>query len=171
MNPIRFNKERWEFGKQGEKIVLPLVQLVIGETLTPTEKFYDTMDAVSENYWIEIKCRRPNYHYTDKIILKEGWLIPACKIERAVRETAAGKKVCFYYYWTSDCTLWELEFKEETFADLEPSVPWWHAQKQSHYYVPQERWTLLEFPDLTPTFEQTSSPSSARVEVEKVVVA
>ena len=118
---------------------------MIGETLSPTEKFYDTMDAVSENYWIEIKCRRPNYHYTDKIIVKEGWLIPACKIERAKREVAAGKKVSFFYYWTSDCSLWELEFKEETFEDLEPLVPPWHAQKQLHYYVPQDRWIQIQF--------------------------
>lgn len=140
------------------------MELVIGETLTPTEKFYDTMDAESENYWIEIKCRRSNYHYTDKIILKEGWLIPACKIERALLEVASDRKVSFFYYWTSDCSLWELEFKEETFADLVPSVPWWHPQKQLHYYVPQDRWIQIEF--VSPqTSEQISSLSSVEVEV------
>lgn len=139
----RYNKERHDFGKLGEEEVLPLVELVLGESLTPTEKFYDTMDAVSENYWVEIKTRSTKYHWEDKVIADEGWLIPACKIKRALAETT--KKVCFYYYWRRDKSLWELEFSPEKIEGLEPSVPWWHQQKQLHYYIPQQRWTMIEF--------------------------
>jgi hypothetical protein len=80
----RYNKERHDFGKQGEEVVLPLVEMIIGESLTATEKFYDTMDAESENYWVEIKTRSKRYHWEDDFIQKEGWLIPACKIKRAL---------------------------------------------------------------------------------------
>lgn len=138
----RYNKERHDFGKLGEEEVLPLVEMILGENLTPTEKFYDTMDAESENYWVEIKTRSKTYHWQDKI-MKEGWLIPACKIQRALAETE--KKVCFYYYWKSDSSLWELEFKPILVADLVPRIPPWHKEKQLHYYIPQDRWTQIEF--------------------------
>jgi hypothetical protein len=142
MLTTRYNKVRHDFGKIGEKIVLPMVEMILGETLTPTEKFYDTMDAVSNNYWVEIKTRSDKYHWEQPLIEKEGWLIPACKIDRALRED---KKCCFYYYWTSDESLWEMEFSLEKIEGLVPAIPWWHAEKQLHYYIPRERWTLIEF--------------------------
>ena len=144
----RYNKERHDFGKQGEGLVLPMVEMIIGESLTPTEKFYDTMDAESDNYWVEIKTRSKTYHWEDDFIQKEGWLIPACKIQRALAETE--KKVCFYYFWKSDSTLWELEFTPDKIVGLEPRVPGWHKEKQLHYYIPQERWTLIEFQEQPP---------------------
>lgn len=139
----RYNKARHDFGKLGEEEVLPLIEMLLGENLTPTTKFYDTMDAVSENYWVEVKTRSKEYHWDDKVIKREGWLIPACKIQRALSETT--KKVCFYYYWKSDSSLWELEFSPKAIEGLVPSVPWWHKEKQLHYYIPQERWTLIDF--------------------------
>ena len=120
------------------------MEMILGENLTPTVKFYDTMDAESENYWVEIKTRSKTYHWEDKI-MEEGWLIPACKIKRAMEEKT--KKVCFYYYWKSDCSLWELEFSPAAIEGLEPSVPWWHKEKQLHYKIPQDRWTKIEFVD------------------------
>ena len=145
MTSPRYNKARHDFGKKGEAEALPLIELVIGETLTPTEKFYDTMDAVSDNYWVEIKTRSSKYHHEDAFIVREGWLVPACKIERAKQEAASGKKTNFYYYWKSDNSLWELEWDESKTADLTPSVPSWHADKQLHYYIPQDRWVLVVF--------------------------
>ena len=145
----RYNKARHDFGKQGEAEVLPLIEMVIGEPLTPTEKFYDTMDAVSEHYWIELKTRSARYHWEDDFIQKEGWLIPACKIERALKES----KTCrFYYYWRSDGSLWELEFSPKSIEGLQPSVPSWHLEKQPHYYIPQDRWMKIEFvePEIEP---------------------
>lgn len=138
----RYNKARHDFGKLGEEEVLPLVEMILGENLTPTEKFYDTMDAVSDNYWVEIKTRSDRYHWEQDFIEKEGWLIPACKIDRAMSEE---KKCCFYYYWKSDKSLWELEFSPEKIEGLVPRVPGWHSDKQLHYYIPRERWTLIEF--------------------------
>jgi len=138
----RYNKARHDFGKLGEEEVLPLIEMILGENLTPTEKFYDTMDAVSDNYWVEIKTRSDRYHWEQDFIEKEGWLIPACKIERALNET---KQCCFYYYWKSDKSLWELEFSPKKIEGLVPKVPGWHSDKQLHYYIPRERWTLIEF--------------------------
>lgn len=142
MNSGRYNKVTHDFGKIGEREVLPLVEMILGEELTPTEKFYDTMDAVSDNYWVEIKTRSDRYHWEQEFIEKEGWLIPSCKIERAMNEE---KKCCFYYYWMSDKSLWELEFSPEKIEGLTPKVPGWHHDKQEHYYIPRDRWTLIEF--------------------------
>lgn len=138
----RYNKARHEFGKQGEAEVLPLIEAVIGELIRPTEKHYDTMDGESDNFWIEVKTRTSAYHYTDAVIEKEGWLIPACKIERAKIER---KRVRFYYFWRKDNSLWELEFSPEVIADLKPRVPYFHKDKQLHYYIPGSRWTRIEF--------------------------
>jgi len=138
----RYTKARHDFGKSGEKIVLPLVEMLLGEKFTPTANFYDTMDAVSENYWVEIKTRSDKYHWKQDLIEKEGWLIPACKIQRAMNEK---KKCCFYYYWMSDKSLWELEFSPDKIQGLTPKVPGWHSDKQLHYYIPRDRFTQIDF--------------------------
>jgi len=140
---MRFNKERWDFGKQSESDLLPQIELLIGEPLTPTEKLYDTMDAVSENHWIEIKSRTPKYHWDNPKIQKEGWLIPASKIERARKESRTGKQIEFFYYWKSDSSLWFIIWDETIVSDLTPSVPFWHPDKQLHYYIPFDRWTQV----------------------------
>jgi hypothetical protein len=144
MIPSRFNKERWEFGMKGQEQVIPLVEAVLGETLTLTERFYDTMDAVSDTHWVEIKTRSDKYSWTDAFIQREGWLVPAAKIERARQET---KIVSFFYYWFADNSLWEFEYSPEAVADLTPSIPSWHPDKQPHYYIPQDRWIQIEFVD------------------------
>lgn len=141
---IRFNKARHEFGKSAEKDIKPYLEFLLGEELTKTESAYDTMDFVSENYFIELKTRTVRYHWDTPLIHKEGWLIPACKIDRARKEK---KKVLFFYFWKSDNSLWELEYSPEAFADLEPAIPSWHADKQLHYYVPQDRWRLISIMD------------------------
>jgi len=141
---LRFNKERHDFGLLGESVVLPLVEQIIGEPILKTSSVYDTVDGESENYLIEIKTRTSRYHWTDALIEQEGWLIPACKIERAQTST---KKVCFYYYWTADKSLWELEYSPDVFAQLTPTIPPWHADHQRHYYVKRNEWTLIEFQD------------------------
>jgi hypothetical protein len=141
MISTRFNKERWEFGMKGQEQVLPLIEAVLGETLTLTEKFYDTMDAVSESHWVEIKTRSPKYSWTDSYIQREGWLVPACKIERARNET---KTVSFFYFWTKDQSLWAFQFSPDAVSDLTPTVPRWHPDKQPHYYIPQDRWSRIE---------------------------
>ena len=136
----RFNSERHQFGKLGEEEILPILEVLLGENLTPTEKLYDVFDAESESYWIELKTRTAKYHWSDKC-MKEGWLIPKCKIDRALKEK---KKTNFYYYWTSDKSLWELEFNPEILEGLICKIPWFHADKQPHYYFPQELWTEIQ---------------------------
>ena len=129
-------------GNEGLQIVKPLVEKVLDQPLTVTQFFYDTMDLEGSDCFVEIKTRTEKYHWEDEKIEREGWLIPACKIERAQKEQ---KKCYFYYYWRSDKSLWELEYCPELFQDLNPVIPWWHKDQQRHYYVPRERWTLIEF--------------------------
>jgi hypothetical protein len=137
---MRFNKERWEFGKASEKEIKPFLESIIGEPLIPTSKFYDTMDFESESYLIELKTRSNKYHWDSPVILKEGWLLPECKIDRAKKET---KKVLFFYFWASDQSLWTLEYSPEVFADLKPKIPFWNPDRQPHFYVPQDEWTRI----------------------------
>ena len=136
----RFNAERHAIGQQGFEEVAPFVERILGEPITPTAAFYDTMDAESEHWLIEIKKRTAKYHYTDKVIQKEGWLIPLSKVKRGY---TSDKRVVFYYFWEQDKTLWELEFHKELFDSLTPAVPWFHKQRQLHYYVHQDHWSLI----------------------------
>jgi hypothetical protein len=133
----RFNAARHAFGKLGEAELLPLIETLLDEKLTCTEKLYDTMDAENENYLIEIKTRTARYHWDDSFIKKDGWLLPQAKIERAAKEK---RKVLFYYYWKKDNSLFVLEYAPEVFADLTPRVPSFHADKQMHYFIPGNRW-------------------------------
>jgi hypothetical protein len=137
---IPFNTARHEFGKTAERDLKPYLESLLGEELTQTESRFDTMDFVSKNYFIELKARTAKYHWETPLIADEGWLIPTCKIDRAKSET---KKVLFFYFWKSDHSLWKLEYSPETFSDLRPRVPWFHSQRQLHYFVPQDRWELV----------------------------
>ena len=131
---------RLPYGLEGQRIVKPLVENHIGEPIVFTSATYDTMDAQSEHYWIEIKRRSKKYHWSDKVILREGILIPACKIRRAATET---KSVRFYYYWDADQSLWYWDYNEKDLEGLKPEVPHFHVDRQEHYYLPQRVWSSV----------------------------
>lgn len=137
---MRFNRERWEFGKASEKELKPFLEMILNESLIPTSKFYDTIDFESESYLIELKTRTPKYNWDNPLIQREGWLIPTAKIDRAKKEQ---KKVLFFYFWTADQSLWSLEYSPEVFADLKPKIPFFHPDKQPHFYVLQDEWTRI----------------------------
>jgi hypothetical protein len=136
----RFNQARHEFGIQNQTALLPFLENYLGEKIIETKKFYDTIDGKTETKDIEIKTRTPKYHYTDRKIVEEGWLIPACKIQHA-RESER-PFVCFYY-WKSDESVWEFVYTEEKLKGLKPFTPSWHKEKQLHYTLPQHLWTKL----------------------------
>ena len=71
-------------------------------------------------------------------------MVPACKIKHA--EESGRPFVCFYY-WKADESVWKFEYSEDAIRGLTPRIPEWHPDKQSHYYIPQERWTCIRKPN------------------------
>lgn len=136
----RFNKERWDFGRVNQTALLPFLEQHLGETITETTAFYDTMDGKTKTKDVEIKTRSEKYNWQSDYIMAEGWLIPCCKVETA-RQTK--RPTFFFYFWKCDGSVWELEYTEEKFRDLKPVVPPWHKEKQPHYYVPFTRWKRI----------------------------
>lgn len=142
MNPSRYNKERHDYGISQQTAILPFLQSYLGETITQTTAFYDTIDGKTATRDIEIKSRTPNYHYTQSF-MKSGWLIPACKIQHARK---SGRPFVCFYHWKSDESVWEFVFSEEAMEGLESFVPPWHKEQQPHFLVPQNRWRCIRAP-------------------------
>jgi len=135
---VRFNKERHEYGKKAENRLLPVLETIIGEKIVPTANSCDTMDGVSETWDVELKRRTAKYSWADEKIMKEGWLIPACKITRA---RTSGKRTAFFYSWEKDESLWMFEYTEASMNGLKSYVPFWHIDKQPHFNIPFCLWT------------------------------
>lgn len=140
MNPSRYNKERHDYGTANQRTLIPFLESYLGERIAETTAFYDTIDGKTASYDIEIKSRKPNYSYKDFYIMRDGWLLPACKIEHARKSKRPF--LCFYY-WLCDKSVWVFEFSEEAMEGLEPFVPSWHKEQQLHYNIPFNRWTLI----------------------------
>jgi len=126
-------------GLEGQKFIKPLIENHIQEPLVMTACEYDTMDAYSENYWIEMKRRSDNYDW-DHPLMKQGVLIPSCKIKRASREK---KTVRFYYYYDRSNTLWYWDYNKKDLESCLCQIPSWHRDKQEHWYVPQRFWSSV----------------------------
>lgn len=137
----RYNQVRHEFGIQNQSALLPFLERYLGETITETKKFYDTIDGKTATKDVEIKTRTNKYHYTHPKIVEEGWLIPACKIQHA-RES--GRPFVCFYYWKSDESVWMFEFAEEKLGV--PFIPSWHPDKQLHYTIKQDKWECIKPP-------------------------
>jgi hypothetical protein len=131
---------RLPYGLEGQTLVKPRIESHITEPIVFTSATYDTMDAESDSYWIEIKRRSKQYHWSQPLLLREGILIPACKIERAKTEQ---KTVRFYYLWDSDDSLWFWDYNEKDLLTCRKDIPPWHRDKQEHYYLPQRVWSSV----------------------------
>lgn len=142
MVPARYNKARHDYGIANQNAVLPFLESYLGETIESTTAFYDRIDGKTATKDIEVKSRTPNYHYTQSF-MKSGWLVPTCKIEHARK---SGRPLHCFYYWKSDESVWEFIYSEEAMEGLESFVPEWHAQKQAHYLIPQNRWQCVRQP-------------------------
>jgi len=138
--PSRFNKERWDYGKAGQTEILSFLESYLGEQITETTAFYDTMDGKTKTWDLEVKTRTPKYNWDHPLIQQEGWLIPCCKVETA---RATKRPTVFFYFWKADKSIWKLDYSEAAFADLKPVIPPWHKEQQRHYYVPFKRWTRI----------------------------
>jgi len=127
-------KTKQDVGKEAVQIVLPIIEAHLGETFTATKERYNTLDLYSNSFWVEVKSRCPPY-FPEHPKLQEGWLLPACKIERAKKEE---KETYFFYFFWMDQSLWKYKFKQEDFLHLEPKRAW--PSPQMHYCLPQSLW-------------------------------
>lgn len=131
-----------KFGLSWEKELMPLCSQVLSEELIKTESEYDTMDFVSGNCWTELKVRGP-WYYPQQF---PTWLIPYCKIQRAMKEVKE-KQVFFFYYWTSTKQLFVIEYDRKLFEQFLVDVPEWNRAKQLQVYIPRELWQEIEIID------------------------
>ena len=129
--------QRYLPGIIGQQFIVPMIQDHIQEVVELNTSQYDTMDASSPSYWIEIKRRSEKYCWSDIFMVEEGWLIPAVKILRCYCET---KQSRFYYYWDQDQSLWYWDFDEEEIKNCICKTPPWHDDYQPHYYIKHEYW-------------------------------
>ena len=136
-----YSSKRKQEGEQGEELLKPILEHHWGEVLYKTEKENDTLDFETVNRWIELKRRLAPYSSSDKYF-EEGALIPFCKFVRALEEE---KPVFFYYYFDTDKTLWELEFKPELLDLYFPFVPRGHTRGQPHLAIPKKHWKKIDY--------------------------
>lgn len=137
---LRYVKERWQFGRQNQTLLTPFLEEYLGEQITDTIQHYDTIDGKTETKDIEIKTRSKTYDWNDYFIMRDGWLLPACKIEHA---RTSGRPFLCFYYWKKDGSVWVFEYSEENMRGLESYVPHWHRDKQPHYNIPFSRWKQI----------------------------
>lgn len=144
MRPVKHPYQtRGPLGLYYETILKPALEQSIGEVLVKTEDERDTMDFESQNYFVELKTRSDQYHYSQSFIKKDGWLLPSCKIRRAREEVARGKKVVFFYFWKAGKSLWRWDFSEEGCLDALEKYPEFHLDRQQQTYIKEHHWVRV----------------------------
>lgn len=131
---------RSKFGFHYEKLLKEKIESVIGEPIQKTSYSGDMMDFESKNYFIELKSRGDQYHFSQTFIKKDGWLLPYCKIDRARKEKSEGKICIFFYFWTAGRSLWKWDFNEEDLVGCKVEYPPWHQDGQRQIYIPEKCW-------------------------------
>lgn len=131
------------WGLYYERCLLPFLQQSVGEELTKTEEQFDTMDFVSKNCFVELKSRSDQYHYSQEFIKNKGWMLPTCKIQRAIKEVEQGKRVIFFYFWKAGKSLWRWDFHPEDLKDCKDEYPDWHRDQQKQTYVKENHWVRV----------------------------
>lgn len=134
--------ERVAYGLRYEPLILPKIQEFLNDKIMKTAYCFSLLDFDGISTWSELKVRTLDFHYTDKVIQEEGWLIPACKVLEAWRRCDQ-KDVWFFYLWERDGSLFAMKFDSQYFTTLIPRVPKFHQDSQLHYYVPSEKWVKV----------------------------
>ncbi len=137
---------RVEFGLRYEPLLKPTLESFLQEPLTKTKSQFDNYDFLGERTYSELKVRRGRYHYTDAC-MKDGWLMPYVKLDRAATTfKKKGKEIWFFYLWESDKSLWALKFDpSQKFKTITPS---WHQDNQVQVLIPQDLWTNVGILDI-----------------------
>lgn len=135
---IRYNAKTHNYGIDKERKLKPLLEAVVGESLTKTRHLYDIMDFESESFLVELKSRTEQYHPADFTT----WLLPTCKGEEAKKNKH--KQSLFFYYWAITDELYMIEYDEKLFETFNKSIPTWHKEKQEHYWVPASEFSFVQ---------------------------
>jgi hypothetical protein len=136
-------EQRGPLGLYYEIKLKPALEKAVGVQLTKTAEDYDCMDFEGSDVFVELKTRTDKYHYSQSFIQKDGWILPSCKIQRAIAEVKKGKRVVFFYFWMAGKTLWRWDFKLEDVAGIDEKYPEWHQDQQKQAYVKEKFWTRV----------------------------
>jgi hypothetical protein len=136
-------EDRVRYGTALEPVILPKISAYLNDKIQKTEYQFSFLDFQGHRTWAELKVRTSDYHHTDSV-MREGWLLPACKIREAERMFRKGIEVYFFYLWERDGSFWVYKYNPKDFATLVPRVPSWHKDKQLHYFVPTHLWKLID---------------------------
>lgn len=132
--------DRIKYGLAYEPLLKPFLETFLQDTLTKTKSQYDNYDFLGEKTYSELKVRRGRYHYTDAC-MKEGWLLPYVKLDRATTLLKEGKEIYFFYFWESDSSLWALKYDPS--IKFKTLTPPWHQDAQLQVLIPQDYWTKI----------------------------
>ena len=130
------------FGWSKEEELHSVIEEALGETCTKTKSRFDTHDFVSESYLIELKCRN-KIGKNKKPFLpssEKTWLVPTCKAKNHTNKT-----IIFFYYFDSTKELFYCIYDEETFKNVERSIPVWHPEHQEKFWIPSNMWEKIEY--------------------------
>lgn len=126
------------WGWKMEEELRPLLEVFLGEPLVKTERRWDAVDFTGATYIAELKCRRATDKKGRPITSKtySDWLVPASKIAAAAK---SAKRMCIFYYFAGDKTLWYLWPDKIDWATVPKRVPWGHTDL--HYDISINLWT------------------------------
>jgi hypothetical protein len=137
------SRQYWQTRSEGaatELYLKPILEDILGEALEKQEEtarldFY----ARVEKGWHEIKGRDSFYRSDDRYAEK-GWWVGYPKVLAARQKQ---EPVTFWYYFSSDHTLWKLPFQDELFSQFTPFL---NAQGQLTLCIPKKFWTQVKLP-------------------------
>ena len=145
----------YEFGIAMEKVLKPILEEALEDTLTKTADRWDSKDFMGEKWIAELKCRRATDKMGRPVSSKtfSNWFMSDTKIEMAKREAKVkgdlARDVVFFYYFERDQTLWSIVWNEEEFSQFK--VDWTPLKNaegkvvrhQKNYSIPYTSWDLL----------------------------
>jgi hypothetical protein len=131
------------FGWDHEKTLKGKIEASVGRSLKPTSGRFNPFDfenADGDAYLVELKTRpkldkRGKSQTPDRF---DTWLIPTCKGAHA-----KGRPLTLFYYYEADESLWFITYDEELFGTFKKERPFWHPDRQEHWYIPRDLWTQV----------------------------
>lgn len=130
--------EKHLWGWELEVKLKPIMEFILAEEMTKTDLRFDEIDFITDERYVELKGR-PKISDKGKLQTRhmfQGWVVPADKVQ------FKDKPVTVFYYWDADQTLWRCDYDKEDWDTFNKGIPPWKSS-QIHYWVPQDRWTLV----------------------------
>jgi hypothetical protein len=129
---------RHTFGWKKEEQLKPILESLHNLSFIKTYNRYDCIDFINPTLNVELKSRVGSS--TDY----PTWLLPVIKANKAEREP---NPTVFYYYWTTDSTLWKLNYNKELFNTFRREFPSFN-QYQEHFFIDADEWEYVGEVDL-----------------------